>query len=153
MLTPSLHRIAEPFQGRCPPPAASVLPLPLAGAGRKAGQTLVPLFSSTFLSPAETARRAVPSGNAACPACCCSALGSDTPECHTQPPLGHGGQGPHLPLPFSQTLSSFAKINTCAYSLLEQMSPVILGLPKLCFKLSYIYSTQWSSITLYQTTR
>lgn len=27
----SLHRISAPFQGRCPQPAASVLPLPLAG--------------------------------------------------------------------------------------------------------------------------
>lgn len=44
----SLHRISAPFQGRCPQPAASVLPLPLAGAGRKAGQALVPLFSSAF---------------------------------------------------------------------------------------------------------
>lgn len=46
----SLHRISVPFQSRCPPPAASVLPLPLAGAGRKPGQALVLLFSSAFLT-------------------------------------------------------------------------------------------------------
>lgn len=46
----SLQRISVPFQGRCPQPAASVLPLcPVQiGAGRQQGQTVVLLASSSF---------------------------------------------------------------------------------------------------------
>lgn len=47
----SLRRISVPFQGRCPQAAASVLPLPLAGAGRQLGQTLALLASSLFPTP------------------------------------------------------------------------------------------------------
>lgn len=125
----SLHRISVPFPRQMPSTsiiyAASTLGRCWQATGADTGSACLLPFPTD--RSAKTARRAVPTGNTACPACCCwgcSAWGSntrpqDTPMHATthSPPLGLGQQGPHLSLPFFQTLSSFAKITTSAYFL------------------------------------
>lgn len=120
----SLHRISVPFQGRCPQPAASVLPLSLAGAADNQGRSWF-----CFLSHQQVCKESQEScpDRERCLSCPLLlglfSMGQQYPAaghpstCHHSPPLGLGQQGPlHLSLPFSQTLNSFAKILTPAYS-------------------------------------